>query len=198
MDGRVVEKRVRVFDYSNNTILSIVEWKTRAKEEIKRIKNLPSSSSSWVKVNRGDKTSHQEIFDDADLNQIPRVGGGLVKKLVGNGITQVKKLKNLHSGRIELLVVRGIRRTILAIPSNRANAASPRLYPNPVTDHRNDDNLYKNCFGADHYSKLANCAALSPFVCIEKLVLHIVFETKRLMKGTIHEHDCFFIMMYCR
>ena len=50
-----------------------VEWKRRVKEENMMIKNLPTSSSSWVKVNRGDKKSHPNIFDDGDLNRIPRV-----------------------------------------------------------------------------------------------------------------------------
>ena len=68
-DGRVFERRARVFDYSKNKIVSIVEWKRRAKEEFMKIKNLPSSSSSWVKDNRGDKSSHPKIFDNDDLNR---------------------------------------------------------------------------------------------------------------------------------
>ena len=93
------------------------------KEEIVRIKNLPSSSSSWVKVNCPDKTLNPVIFDDDKLDQVPRVGKGLVKNLLDNGITQVKQLKKLPAGRIKLLVASGISRTILASASKRANAA---------------------------------------------------------------------------
>jgi len=114
--------------------------------------------------------------------------------MVDNGITQaqVKHLKNLQSDRIELLFGGGISRTILASASKRANAASPGLYPNPIIDHQTAENPYEDRFDASYYSKLASCANLSPFVSIQKLVLHIMSETKRLMKRTIHEHYCFY------
>ena len=57
------------------------------KEEITRIKNVLSYLPSWVKVNRTDNTSNTVVFDNDNLNRIPRVGRGLVKKLVDNIIT---------------------------------------------------------------------------------------------------------------
>ena len=66
-----------------------------------------------MKVNRPDKTLDPNIFDDNKKDGIPRVGKGLVKKLLDTGIILGKELKNLPPDRIEQFVVSKISQTIL-------------------------------------------------------------------------------------
>ena len=157
------------------------------------MQSLPCTASNWVKQNRPKKSSNSAIYKDDKLMRIPNVGKVTIDKLKIGGITHVNQLVNLPSEKAtELAQQTGLSTNALASVCRKADTALPGSYPNPVTDHRAAANPYKSWFGDEHISKIECCAALSPFVCITKLVLHIMYQTKRMMVGTTHQDDWFF------
>ena len=189
LDGTIVGWRGRVFDYSSKKIVSITGSTRRVNDEITRVKNLPSTASGWVNINRPPKAANNQLFEMEKVDRIQRVGRGLVSKLLVQGISTVKQLKHLPDDAMDRLVASSINRTILTSASTRTNASLPGEYPNPIIDYRQAANPYEQRFGEDHLKQISKWAALSPFVSVQKLVLHIMSETKRIMKGTIHERD---------
>ena len=133
LDGMIVGRRGRVFDYSSKNIVSIDEFNRRINDEIKRVKNLPSTASGWVKINRPPKASDNQLFEMDKVDRIQRVGKGLVSKLLAQGILTIKQLKNLPENAMNRLVASGISCTILKSASTRANALSPGEYPHLIT-----------------------------------------------------------------
>lgn len=59
-------------------------------------------------------------------------------------------------------------------------------YPGIVVDHRQSLNPYLSRFGEDHWeAEIAK--AIKGHICVTELIIHMMTETERVMKGTKHE-----------
>ncbi len=54
------------------------------------------------------------------------------------------------------------------------------------------DNPYKSRFGDRWKEEIESCTALSPILCVAKLVKYMVYESARIMSGTKHADDWYF------
>ena len=65
--------------------------------------------------------------------------------------------------------------------------------PSSFKDHRKAKNPYHSRYGEGWVEKLKSSTAMSKFVCIADLIRFMMNEAEKLMKGSVHEDDFYFV-----
>ena len=71
--------------------------------------------------------------------------------------------------------------------------ALPGNPPSSFKDHRKAKNPYHSRYGEGWVEKLKYLTAMSKFVCITNLILFMMNEAEKLMKGSVHEDDFYIV-----
>ena len=84
MDGSIVGKRIKEFDYTEQTILAHKDWQKKFKEAISEVKSRSTEGYGWVKDNRNGLL----FEDDTELSLLKNgLGAKMQEKLVHVGLT---------------------------------------------------------------------------------------------------------------
>ena len=71
--------------------------------------------------------------------------------------------------------------------------ALPGNPPSSFKDHRKAKNPYLSRYGEIWVDKLKSSTEMSKFCCITNLILFMINEAEKLMKGSVHEEYIFIV-----
>ena len=175
IDGVETGLRAQPFDYSGQWIITIKEKRAKVLGEIARVKELPGMGAPWVTGQRGDG----ELFLLDSVIHVKSVGPVKLNTLERSGIFTVAHL--LASTAPHLAVLRA---------SAAAANPQPGAFPaDRVVDHKKAANPYESRYGAGWEEVILSTSFLAGFVCITKMITHIVVESAKLFLSTPHAHD---------
>ena len=188
IDGTVVGLRAKPFVYSSKILLSIKDHNLRRKTEMDRVKNLQGNNSHWIVGIR-----NGSIYENDDLIMLKDLGGVKQKKLFEMGILNVGEMKTISCDEIDnLCKIKGFTKNQIMLWKQQASNCLPGSAPANI-DHRKELNPYLSKYGEEEWeTKIDASRFLSNFVCITKLIEHMVFECNKLFQGTIHKNDWVF------
>ena len=139
LDEIVVGLRIPCFEYTEQTLLSLVDWGKKVKDEFLRVKT--SSEKGWVVSLRGSR-----LFEQDDLLVLKNgLGNKLREKLHHHGATNLRDLfEHLRNPTLlqSIISIRGISaRKAQTWSTILESSLHPGTCP-PPTDHRSAANPY--------------------------------------------------------
>ena len=192
-DGEVVlGRRCRDFDYTEKVVKSIKDWTALEDKEIQRVKSLEGSGGPWVEHSR----QPGKVYLDDCVTYIPGIGESTRKNLLADveSISMVQELLLLDDERVQQMGKRipGLSPGTLCkyvefARNNIVEQEAPRL-----VDHRKAANPYEARFGDNWKQEIEKASSMSPYVCISRLVEHMVEATKEVFVGTTYEDNFVF------
>ena len=192
-EGKQEGLRAAPYDYSGQTILSIVDYGRRQKAEIDRVRALDSGGSNWVI----DSRQQGAVYEGDSVRAINKIGIRTVEKLKEHGIETVGALKTLGDDMIQAIAQhadRKLRISDIKLKTFRSEAEKciPGAVPEKI-DYRKAENPYLAKYGEDAWElKVNRSTQMSQYACITDLIEHIVAESAKLFEGTKHEDDWVF------
>ena len=138
------------------------------------------------------KGKDPRLWENDSIDRIVRVGVKMSKLLKANKISLVKDLVDLPLSKVNKLLERGVRKESLLSTMDRCEHAAPGSYPSLVVDHQKHENPYQSRFPDDYEDRIRQCAALKPYVCVNKMIEWMFLECSGMMKDTEHENDWLF------
>ena len=191
-----VGRRCRPFDYSSKVMISVDDYKRLMQIEFQRVKSLKGRNGYWVSSSRDDTIPY---YNDDPVSLLKGVGKKTAQLLQEMGIMNIGQLKQIENiSEIDNLP-EGLSQKKLTQCYNEAKKASQENAPKSI-DHRASSNPYRSKFGDDWEMQLQSSPTFSNSAYICHYIEHMMTESARIMKGTIHEktwmvyHDALSIM----
>ena len=184
--------RCRDFDYTEKGVKSIKDWNALKEKVLQRVKSLEGSGGVWVDHDR----EKGKVYLDDCITYIPGIGENTRQALLADeeSVSMVQELLLLDDDRIKEMgnripgmSVASLTRYVKFARDNIIETEAPRL-----VDYRRAANPYKARFGDGWEAELEKASSLSPFVCITKLIEHMVQATREAFIGTKYEDDFVF------
>ena len=198
LDGTVEGRRCNVFDYTSKKVVTIKDYELAVKQEIKRVKNLSTKSliSPWIVDTRPvDYIHHHE---GENIGVLKGVGKTAIEKFAKHNVRTIKNLKDL-SDEEATAINNAERINKFASVRTMALMALPGTNPYPIVnltktnrDGTPTTNPYEARFGNRWREEIESSTALSPLVCVTKLVTYMMEESARVMADTRHSDDWYF------
>ena len=188
----ILGRRCRDFDYTEKGIKSIKDWNALEDKEIKRVKSLEGPGNVWTEHNR----EEGKVYLDDCITYIPGVGQNTLRILLEDEepLSMVQELLLLDEERIQRMGERIVGLSVASLTKyvkyardNIIEETAPRL-----VDHRKADNPYEARFGDTWKEEIAKSSSLLPFVCITKLIEHMVEATREVFVDTVYEDNFVF------
>ena len=194
-----VGKRCTPYNYTSKVIVSVDDYHKLMNIEFQRVKSLKGRTGFWVQSNRDPNILY---YQNDPVSKMKGVGKKTTEVLEQVGVKTVGDLKRFESPtEIErLLLNKRISRAKLTKLWTDSRQVVDNDAP-PDIDHRISPNPYKSKFGDESWEENLQKSATfchSAYIC--NYVEHIMVESERVMKGTIHEktwmvyHDALAIM----
>ena len=197
-DGSVEERGIRLdpFVYSMKEIASIGKWDMLVRTEIERVRNLSSDTKrgGWVVSTR----PAQQYWEDDPVHFLPGIGKVTSKTLKDMGIILIKDLLNttsiLTSVNHENSDHKPLTQKRLDKLHQKVKCLNicPGQCPFQPVDYRRFPNPYEARYGHEWQEHIKKTAALSGYVSIKELVLHMNEKSKKAFEGTKYENDFYF------
>ena len=186
VNGKVIGKRCKSFDYTEKKIVSIKDMEKFRKNEIDRVKQLKcnSTKSPWILNTR---PSNDTLYKDDDLTMIKGVGEETSKLLKRHKIKCVGDLKQITKKQLKDIDCPKLT-DFVAVAKKCKNEKCPYA----IIDYRKQANPYKAKFGEEWLMAIDESVALSPYVCVTDLIDHVIRESQSIMNGTTYEKNWFF------
>ena len=189
-DGVRHGKRLPVFDYTNQWVVTITQYVDECiPRQIKKIRE-HGAKKSWVE---GQRTNDDGIYDEDCVTMIKGIGKSTRQLLSRMGIKTVRQFARLRSSRIQQLTMkRGV--TVGKVHSwiEKAKGAHTGVYQVKVVDHRRSPNPYKSRYGDAWEEYIREDIRRAGWVCITDLILHMCKCTAAAYAGTEFEDSWFF------
>ena len=178
--------RLKPFDYSGKTILTIKDWNARTKDEIARVQNLSDKLGLWVIDPRKPGALYRN-----DVTSILNGCGPIMKAmLLAHGIETVGQLKEQTSATLQKIC--NIKQTRLEALHAQAQRCWDADAPDRV-DYRLTPNPYLAKFGDKQWEeRIAKTKNLSAYCCVTHMIHHIYEETRKCFVGTDYEKTFMF------
>ena len=194
-----VGRRCVPYDYTSKVMVSVDDYKKLMKAEFQRVRALKGRSGFWVQSNRDPNILY---YQNDPVNKIKGIGKKTAEVLEQVGVKTVGDLSQFESPtEIErLLKSKKISQAKLTKYWTEARQVVDKDAP-PDIDHRLSPNPYKSKFGDDCWEENLQKSTTfchSAYIC--NYIDHMMKESERVMKGTIHEntwmvyHDALAIM----
>ena len=176
-------------------MISIDDYQKMMKLEFQRVKSLKSQNGYWLSCNRDDKIKY---YRNDPVIKLKGVGKKSSQQLKEIGITTVGEVKDI----MDITKLDNLPNSFqkkLTRYMKEAQQASNEDAPERI-DHRLSANPYQSKFGNDWERHLLSSPTFyhSSYIC--SYIEHMMQESERVMKGTIHEktwmvyHDALSIM----
>ena len=189
-------RRCCPFDYTSKVMIGIPDYERLKKVEFQRIKSLKGTNGYWYESSRDPAILY---YQNDPIKMLKGVGKKTAEMLESIGIKTVGDLKAIQSPTdIKELPSRLSVHKLTKFISE-AQKASDQDAPAGI-DHRISPNPYKSKFGTEWEKQLKSSVTFSHSTCICDYIDHLMAESERVMKGTIHEntwmvyHDALAIM----
>ena len=182
-DGTILEEEGRtcpLFDYSGKTIISINDYEKKMKFEFERIKSLSAKSTAWVTNPRMPGV----IYDEEPIFVLKGIGNKKKNALIDQNIKTVKDIKTISDEKANEIT--GIARKNLESMRSQAALSIPGSPP-PLVDHRKSENPYLSKYGNQWEFHFKQSTAMSSSVVITDYIEHMMMESRKIMRGTVHE-----------
>ena len=154
------------------------------------MKNLKGGhQSGWIQE---DPSAKGNLYQDDTLDKLKGIGKTTMKKLNECGIRFIIDLRKIEENEAEKISKESgisLKRVIDYIAMAKTSLTTNR--PGAI-DHRKAPNPYQSRYSNEWREKIETSTFLSPFVCITKMITHIVNSTKAAFQGTTHESTCLF------
>ena len=198
-DGVKVGKLIPLFEYTERTILSRVDWKRKIREEIYRVKGLVNDGD-WIVSSREGR-----YFREDELIMLKHgLGKKMEEKLNAQGILNLGNLMdalNTPARLPPLLALKGftLNKVTLwtgVLADSLLDGACP-----PALNHKIHDNPYisrypdhpdavLNEYGEKEWeAKMNDSPTCKKYVCIVRLIKHMFRESANIFVNNVHEHD---------
>ena len=190
-----IGRRCHPFDYSSKVMISIDDYQRMKTIEINRVKSLKGRNGYWISSSRDKDIKY---YNDDPVLFLKGVGKKASQLLQEIGIKTIGELKSIKINEIDNLP-KGLNESKLTKFRNEAQLASNHDAPKTI-DHRVSSNPYESKFGADWEKHLQSSPTFSHSSYICNYISHMMSESERVMKGTVHEntwkvyHDALSIM----
>jgi len=191
-----VGRRCLPYDYSSKVMISVDDYKKRMKTEFQRVKSLKGHNGYWVSCSRDKDIKY---YDDDPVIKLKGVGKKASKQLQEIGVKTIGELKRIDNPHKLDNLPKSLTQMKLTKFWNEAQSASNECAPKSI-DHRVCSNPYESKFGDDWEQHLQASPTFSHSSYICNYIEHMMNESERVMKGTIHEktwmvyHDALSIM----
>ena len=182
-------RRCHPFDYSSRVMISMDDYQRLLKFEFQRIKSLKDQNGYWIKSIHD---SNIPYYNDDPLSKLKGVGKKTSQLLQEIGVNTIGELKKTEVSQVENLPEKLTPKRLTQY-YNEAQKASDKNAPKMI-DHRVASSLYKSKFGDDWEKHLKASPTFSHSVCICDYIDHLMSESEKVMRGTIHENT----WMVCR
>ena len=189
-------KRCHPYDYTSKVMISIEDYKRLMKVEFNRVRSLKGTNGYWYQSFRDPNIQY---YQNDPVSKLKGVGKKTAELLEGIGLKTVGDLKSLTSPTDIEELPQKLTISKLTKFCTEARQAVDKDAPIGI-DHRLSANPYLSKFGAEWEKHLKASATFSHSACICDYIEHIMSESERIMKGTIHEntwmvyHDALAIM----
>jgi len=194
-----VGKRCAPFDYTSKVIVSVDDYHKLMKIEFQRVKSLKGNNGYWILSTRDPNIIH---YQNDPVSNIKGVGKKTKELLEEVGIKTVGDVKRIESPTEmeKMLLQKKISLQRLTKYWTEAIQAEDKDAPIDI-DHRLSPNPYKSKFGDEYWEENLQKSTTfchSAYIC--NYVEHMMVESEKVMKGTIHEktwmvyHDALAIM----
>ena len=115
------------------------------------------------------------------------------ERLVAMGLKTVGDIKNISNCN-EIERADGVSIQKLTQIYNKALEAVDEDCP-PDIDHRKEDNPYKSKYGDNWKKNMMKSITFSHCKCVTDYIHHLMTESERVMKGTIHEDSWMVLLL---
>ena len=191
-DGTEEGSTLPLFNYTGQTIVTIKDWDRMVENEKKRVKGLKGEDSIWVNKKR---IKGELYLCDGIKGNVKHCGKATFEAFDKIGIKKVRDIvPTLVSADSEIsrkLIAENSFITDLKMKEIIESARAAKEKPK-TEDHRGADNPYYSKYKDDWENKIAKCKAMSKYVCIKRLVKHIVEETHQHYEGTEYAESWLF------
>ena len=189
--GTTFEVYVNLFCYVGKLLVSLKDDRRNVAAEIARVKSL-SHPGPWLAETREDG----KVYEQDKTSRLKGVGAKSEEKLTMNGITTIAALRDMTPEKSKEIsdAAREVRisESQLAKFKDLAKDAEPGDPPQKI-DYRKFDNPYKERYGEEEWEeKIRATSQMSPYVCVTKMIEHIVAESAKMFKGTKFEDSWVF------
>ena len=191
-----IGRRCHPFDYTSKVMIGIPDYKRLMKVEFQRVKSLKGTNGYWYESARDPTILY---YRNDPVKMLKGVGKKAVEMLESIGIKSVGDLKAIQSPTDIKEMPSRLSTNKLTKFISEAQKAVDQDAPVGI-DHRNSSNPYESKFGAEWEKQLKTSVTFSHSSCICDYIDHMMAESERVMKGTIHEntwmvyHDALAIM----
>ena len=123
------------------------------------------------------------------------VGPKLSLSFRAQSIATVGDLGQLPINHLALLAkqTHGVSLTTLVKLHGQAGLSKKGQYQNCIIHHRKSSNPYKSLYGDEWKEVIVRSASMQSHVCVSKLIEHIVEASSKIMRGSKHEDDWYFM-----
>lgn len=185
-DEQLDGKRLPLFDYSGQNIVSITQWLDDEKQEMARVRALAGDGAPWITGKR----QKGELYLLDSVKHVLGVGEVAKAKLNTAGIATVQQLQGIATDA----AIEGIGAAAVArYKANSMHAKAGAFPASRIKNHKLSANPYLSLYGQAWKDKIAGSVAMNKSVCITKLVTHIITHSIATYRGTKHEFTWMFI-----
>jgi hypothetical protein len=178
------------FCYSGKLLVSLKEDQRLVSAEIARVKSL-SHPGPWL----ADTRDVGKVYENEKPSKLKGVGAKSEEKLALNGISTIKVLRDITAEKIQEIssAAKEVRISDSQLTKFKkvAEDAKPGDPPEKV-DYRKFDNPYEERYGHEWHERIRKTSQLSPYVCVTKMIEHIVAQSALMFKGTQYEESWVF------
>ena len=199
-NGDVVGKRIKEFEYTEQTIIAEKDWQVKVRLAIGEVKSRTGDGYGWT----FDRRAGQLFEDDKELELLPQLGGKMATKLKEKGLTSLKLLFEEISDpqRCNNLIS-----AVKGLSKKRADACvsilTEKLLPGacpPKINHRDAPNPYLSRYptstpnpdpdGRELWEIMVSKSKVCKnFISVNRMIDHMFRETNKAFEGTTHQDD---------
>jgi len=179
-----IGKRCFPYDYTSKVMISMDDYKRLMKVEYNRVRSLKGSNGYWLESFRDPNILY---YQNDPVNKLKGVGKKTAERLECIGMKTVGDLKSLKSPTDINELPQKMSVAQLTKFWTEAKQAVDKDAPVGI-DHRLSSNPYESKFGAEWEKHLKASATFSHSAYICDYIDHMMTESEKIMKGTIHEN----------
>jgi hypothetical protein len=194
LDGQVQGRRCMPYCYTGKTVVTIAVYNELMESEMRRVKSLKDGGPGWVQSFREPGV----IYEAETLAAVKVTGMGkkTLEQLASTNIVTVGELKKATINQMQTIAKNKdnklTSKALAHLQAHVQNAVPGDVPDTAFVDHRKANNPYLSRYGDAWKDEIKSTVLMKKNVCITELVEHIFKETKKVMRGTEHENNCYF------